>query len=75
MLLPTLAVGAVWWGDFTAAASLMAEADAVGEATGAHVPVSAGILMMLACFRGSQATASALIDATIERGTAGGRQA
>ena len=73
ILLPTLAVGAVWRGDFAAAASLMAEADAVGEATGAHVPVSAGILMMLACFRGSQAATSALIEATIERGAAGGQ--
>ena len=73
ILLPALAVGAVWRGDFAAAASLMAEADAIGEATGAHVPISAGILMMLACFRGSQADASALIEATIERGAAGGQ--
>ena len=29
--------------------------------------------MMLACFRGSQAAASALIEATIERGAAGGQ--
>ena len=74
LLLLTLAVGAVWRGDFAAAASLIAEADAVGEATGGRVRVSAGIRMMLACFRGSQAEASVLIEATIEPGAAG-RQA
>jgi hypothetical protein len=51
ILLLALAVGAVWRGDFGAAASLIAEAGTVGEATGARVPVSAGIRMMLACFR------------------------
>jgi DNA-binding CsgD family transcriptional regulator len=42
ILLLTLAVGAVWRGDFVAATSLIAEADAVGEATWARVLVSAG---------------------------------
>jgi hypothetical protein len=74
ILLPTLAVGAVWRGDLGAAASLIAEADAVGEATGARVPVNAGIRMMLACFRGRAAEASALIEVTIERGAAAGQE-
>ncbi len=55
LLLLSLAVGDVWRGDFASAASLMAEADTVGEATGARIPVSAGIRIMLACFRGRQA--------------------
>jgi DNA-binding CsgD family transcriptional regulator len=59
-----------WRGDFAAAARVIAEADAVTEATGTRIaPYGA---MLLAALRGREAEASALIDATIEDATAGG---
>ncbi len=64
ILLNQLAVGAVWRGDFAAAAALIAEADAVCEATGSHIAPSA---MRLAAFRGREAEAAPLIQATIEQ--------
>jgi DNA-binding CsgD family transcriptional regulator len=61
----------VWSGDFAAADSLIAEAGAVCEATGARLaPVGA---MMLASFRGSETEVAALIQSTIERATAEGQ--
>ena len=58
-------------GDFATAALLIAEADAVTEATGTRVaPYGA---LVLAAFRGQEAEASELIDATIEEATAGGQ--
>jgi DNA-binding CsgD family transcriptional regulator len=58
-------------GDFGRAASLVAEADSVTEATGAQVaPYGA---LVLAGFQGRESRASALIEATIEEFTAGGQ--
>jgi len=58
-------------GEFGTAASLVAEADNVTEATGARVaPYGA---LVLAGLQGREAHASGLIDATIEEFTAGGQ--
>ena len=58
-------------GDFGTAASLIAEADAVKEATGSHVaPYGA---LVLAAYQAREADAFALIDATIADATAGGQ--
>ncbi|HEV2815289.1 MAG TPA: AAA family ATPase [Solirubrobacteraceae bacterium] len=58
-------------GDFATAALLIAEADAVTEATGTRVaPYGA---LVLAALRGDEAEASALTGATIEAATAGGQ--
>jgi ATP/maltotriose-dependent transcriptional regulator MalT len=70
-LLNRMAVGVVWSGDLAAAASLIAEASAVGEATGARFAPAAA--MMLAAFRGQEAEAAPLIQSTIEQATAGGQ--
>jgi len=70
ILLNQLAVGAVWRGDFAAAAALTGEADAVCEATGSHIAPSA---MRLAAFRGREAEAAPLIRATIEQATSRGQ--
>ncbi|MBO0824781.1 MAG: hypothetical protein J2P27_13115, partial [Actinobacteria bacterium] len=71
ILLNRMGVEAVWNGDFAAATSLIAEADAVCEATGAPLaPVTA---MMLAAFRGREAEAAPLIQSTVEGATAGGQ--
>ena len=71
ILLNRMAVDAVWNGDFTAATSLIAEADAVCEATGALLAPYAA--MMLAAFRGNQAEAAPLIRSAIEQAAAGGQ--
>ncbi|MFY9933320.1 MAG: LuxR C-terminal-related transcriptional regulator, partial [Streptosporangiaceae bacterium] len=73
MLLNQLADAAVWRGDFTAAASLIAEADAVCEVTGARVPPYGAL--MLAAYRGREAEAAQLIQATIEQAGAAGQGA
>ena len=66
-----MAQAVVLAGDFATAASLIAEADAVTEATGARVaPYGA---LVLAGFRGREAEAFQLIDATITEATAGGQ--
>jgi DNA-binding CsgD family transcriptional regulator len=58
-------------GDFTTAALLIAEAEAVTEATGTRVaPYGA---LVLAGFRGREAEASRLIDGTINEATGGGQ--
>ena len=58
-------------GDFATAGLLIAEADAVTEATGTRIaPYGA---LVLAAFRGQEAEASELIDATIKGATAGGQ--
>jgi DNA-binding CsgD family transcriptional regulator/tetratricopeptide (TPR) repeat protein len=58
-------------GDFGRAAQLIAEADAVTEATGTRVaPYGA---LVLAGFRGQEADATKLIDGTIAEATAGGQ--
>src|SRR5436190_13990340 len=59
-----------WRGDFAAAPRVIAEADAVTEATGTRIaPYGA---MLLAALRGREADARALIDATIKDATIGG---
>jgi DNA-binding CsgD family transcriptional regulator/tetratricopeptide (TPR) repeat protein len=70
-LLNQMALDAVWSGDFPAAASLIAEADAICEATGSRIAPYAA--MMLASFQGREAEAAPLIQATIEDATAGGQ--
>ena len=60
-----------WRGDLANAASAIAEADAVTEATGTRLaPYSA---MLLAAFRGREAEATSLIESTIDEATAGGQ--
>jgi DNA-binding CsgD family transcriptional regulator len=61
LLLSLMAVDAVWQGDFAAAASLIAECDAVCEATGSRITPHAALL--LASFRGREAEAAPLIQA------------
>ena len=73
MLLNVLAVGNALRGDLAAAASLIAEADAAREATGARLVAYAA--MVLAAFRGSQAEAVPLIEATLEQAAAVGQGA
>jgi DNA-binding CsgD family transcriptional regulator len=71
ILLNRMAVDAVWSGDFAAATSLIAEADAVREATGARLAPYAA--MMLAAYRGSQAEGAALIQSAIEQAASEGQ--
>jgi tetratricopeptide (TPR) repeat protein len=61
--LGALGTNAAWSGDFAKAASLIAEADAVCEATGSRAAPYAA--MMLASLRGNEAEATSLIDAAI----------
>ncbi len=69
--LGALSMSAAWSGDFAAAGSLIAESDAVCEATGSRATPHAA--MMLASLRGDQAEAIPLIEATIAEATAGGQ--
>ena len=73
ILLSVLATAAAWRGDLAAAASLIAEADAAREATGARLVAYAP--MVLAAFRGSQAEAVPLIEATLEQAAVAGQGA
>jgi DNA-binding CsgD family transcriptional regulator/tetratricopeptide (TPR) repeat protein len=69
--LNAMGTNAVWRGDFSAAAALIAEVDAVCEATGSRsAPFTA---MLLAALRGDQAKAVPLIEGTIAEATAGGQ--
>ena len=70
MLLNMLAVATTLRGDLAAAAVLIAEADAAREATAARLVGYAA--MVLAAFRGSQAEAVPLIEATLEQATSSG---
>ena len=73
ILLSRMAMDAVWSGDLGAGASLIAEADTVRAATGSrHVSYAAA---MLAAFRGWEAEAAPLIQATLEQAAAGGQGA
>ena len=71
ILLNMMAMDAVWSGDFTAAASLVAEAAAVCEATGSRLAPYAAV--MLASFRGREGEAAPLIETAIEEGAAAGQ--
>jgi DNA-binding CsgD family transcriptional regulator len=62
---------AAFGGDFATAALLIAEVDAVKEATGTRIARHAALA--LAGIRGSEAEASELIAGIITRGTAGGQ--
>jgi DNA-binding CsgD family transcriptional regulator len=69
--LGALGTAIAWSGDFDAAASLIAEADSVCEATGSRAAPFAA--MMLAALRGDQAEAIPLIETTIAQATAEGQ--
>ena len=72
-LLNRVAMDAVWSGDLTAAASLVAEAETVREATRSRLaPFGA---MMLAAFRGREAEAVPLIQGTAGQAAVGGQGA
>jgi hypothetical protein len=66
-----MGAAAVWSGDFAAAASVIAEADAVSEATGTRSAPFAAMLLDL--LRGNQADVAPLIEATIAQAWAGGQ--
>ncbi len=71
ILLGLQALDAVWHGEFAAAASLIAEVDAVGEATGVRlVPY---VALRLAALRGQEHEAAELIQVTLEQAAADGQ--
>ncbi|HEY2436105.1 MAG TPA: ATP-binding protein, partial [Solirubrobacteraceae bacterium] len=70
--LGAMAFIAVRCGDFARAAEAIAEADAIGEATGAEVPRFHAI--MLAAFRGREAEARALIESERQEDSEAGRE-
>ena len=71
IILGALGTAVAWSGDFAEAAGLIAESDAVCEATGSRAaPFTA---MLLACLRGEAAAAAPLIEATVTQATAGGQ--
>jgi DNA-binding CsgD family transcriptional regulator len=71
LLLNQMAAAAVRSGDLAAAAALIAEADAVCEATGSRLTAYAAL--MLAAVQGHEAEAVSLIEATIEQAEADGQ--
>src|SRR5262249_28280707 len=71
MNLQGLAHDDTWRGDFEAAGSLIAAANAVCEATGIRIAPFAA--MLLAALRGNQAEAAPLIEATLAAAGAGGQ--
>jgi DNA-binding CsgD family transcriptional regulator len=71
ILLGALGTAVVWSGDFTEAAALIAETDAVCAATGTRsAPFTA---MMLAALGGHQADTAALVEATVADAMAAGQ--
>jgi DNA-binding CsgD family transcriptional regulator len=66
-----LAYDDAWRGDFAAAASLIAETDAIAEATGSRI--APYIPMFLAALRGNQAELTPLIEAAIAAAEAEGQ--
>jgi DNA-binding CsgD family transcriptional regulator len=71
VLLGALGTALVWSGDFTEAAALVTETDAVCAATGTRsAPFTA---MMLAAFRGEAAETAPLVEATVADATAAGQ--
>ena len=71
VMLGALGTASAWSGDFAAAAALIAEADAICEATGRRAaPFTA---MMLAALRGRHAEAVPLVKATIAEAEADGQ--
>src|SRR5262249_7796212 len=70
--LVALAIDEAWRGDFAGAAALIAECDAVCEATGGS-RVAPFAAMFLDALRGDQAEVTPLIEATIAAAEAGGQ--
>jgi DNA-binding CsgD family transcriptional regulator len=67
----SMAILTTWHGDFAAAASLVAEAEAIAAATGTHFAPFAAV--WLAGFRGTETEATPLIEAVIEDSRAAGQ--
>ena len=67
----SMAILTTWRGDFAAAASLVAEAEAIAAATGTHFAPFAAV--WLAGFRGIEAEAAPLIEAVIADSRAAGQ--
>jgi DNA-binding CsgD family transcriptional regulator len=65
-----MALLTTWRGDFAAAASVIAEAEAIAAATGTRAPLGA---VLLAGFRGAEAEAAPLIEAMITAARAAGQ--
>jgi len=65
-----MALLTTWRGDFAAAASVIAEAEAIAAATGTRAPLGA---VLLAGFRGAEAEAARLIEAMITAARAAGQ--
>ena len=65
------AINATWRGDFAMAASLIAEADAIAEASGASFARYAAVF--LAGFRGTEAEASRLFAVEVKNASAAGQ--
>ena len=70
--LVALAIDDAWRGDFAGAASLIAECDAVCEATGGS-PVAPFAGMFLGALRGNEEEVTPLIEATLAAAEAGGQ--
>jgi DNA-binding CsgD family transcriptional regulator len=69
--LQTVGANAAWRGDFALAASLIAEADTIAEATGAGLARYAAVV--LECFRGREADARALLEVETGKASAAGQ--
>jgi DNA-binding CsgD family transcriptional regulator len=67
----SMAIHTTWRGDFTAAASLVAEADSIAAATGTRFAPYGAVL--LAALRGAEGTAAQLIEAVSEEARAAGQ--
>jgi len=69
--LAAMGSAAAWSGDFATAAAVVAEAEAVSEATGTHIAPFGALL--LTALRGDQAQAAPLIEATVSDAGAAGQ--
>jgi DNA-binding CsgD family transcriptional regulator len=66
-----VAIRTIWHGDFAAAVSLIAEAEAIAAATGTHFAPYAAVF--LAGFQGAETAAAQLIEAVIKDARAAGQ--
>ncbi len=71
LFVQSVAVNEIWRGDFAAAASLIAEAEAIAAATGTRLAPYAAVF--LAGMRGAEAEAAPLIEAVITDSRAAGQ--
>jgi len=69
--LSTLGLATAWTGDFSAAAAIVAEAEAVATATG--IPLAPFTALRLASLRGSEAEATPMIEGTLKEATTSGQ--